>query len=274
MSLLNRSIIWNWFQWFVIFLPFITSVNEFAVQPACDPYNPKKVSPVLGSKSLLRWTLLLGVPPGGKMAGEPCQRSEVDIMILMFRKMHCKRLQMYVFAFPTTEVLNVKFESWIPRYFLFELPCGMFSDTHRMNRSYCHSNTQVASWLDLMISHSNRCLPGIFQVWPFWCLVSVIDELYTLFQLILLSSHLSKEWGSNKIFQPCLFWTHYSPCKGTLTSSGQKETTAVISDTVDSCWKSCTTPGFPKSFHINPLIVMDGLNQAITPIPWGIPDDQ
>ena len=77
-----------------------------------------------------------------------------------------------------------------------------------------HSNKQVASWLDLMISHTNRCLPGIFQgVTPFGVLVSVIDELYTLFQLILLCSHLSKEWGSNGIFQPCLFWTHYSPCK-------------------------------------------------------------
>lgn len=45
------------------------------------------------------------------MAGEPSQRSEVDIMTLMFRKMHYTRLQMYVYTFPTTEVLNVKFES-------------------------------------------------------------------------------------------------------------------------------------------------------------------
>ena len=49
---------------------------------------------------------------GGKMAGEPCQRSEVDTMILMFRKMHYTRLQiLYVYAFPSTEMLNVKFES-------------------------------------------------------------------------------------------------------------------------------------------------------------------
>ena len=129
MFLLNRSIIWKWFRSFVNFSRSSPWWMSLQYNLLAIPIVQKKVSPSLGSKSVLRWTLLLGVPPGGKMAGEPCQRSEVDVMILMFRKMHYKRLQMYVYTFPSTEVLNVKFESGIPRYFLFELPCGMFSDT-------------------------------------------------------------------------------------------------------------------------------------------------
>lgn len=259
------------------FLPFISLVNEFAVQPACDP---KKVSPILGSKSLLRWTLLLGVPPGEKW---PVNHLRGQRWILW----HWCSGKCITQDYKCTYIHSQPLKCWMsslnleyPGTFCLNCHVECFSDTHRMNRSCCDSNTQVASWLDLMISHTNRCLPGIFQVWRFWCLgtVGVIDELYTLFQLILLCSHLSKEWGSNGIFQPCLFWTHYSPCKSPLTSSGPKQTTAVISDTVDSCWKSCTTPGISKIISYKSFNC-DGLPQpshhpiGFLQIPSGIPDD-
>ena len=71
---------------------------------------PKKSEPNSRLEKFAPVDLTSWSATGGKMAGEPCQRSKVDIMILMFRQMHYTRLQMYVYAFPTTEMLNVKFE--------------------------------------------------------------------------------------------------------------------------------------------------------------------
>ena len=76
-----------------------TFVNEFGFT-TCDRDMPPKMSPILGSKSLLRWTLLLGVPPteGGKdMVFVNNVRGQR--WIWMFRQMNNAILREYIYIY-------------------------------------------------------------------------------------------------------------------------------------------------------------------------------
>ena len=151
----------------------VHNLGEWVCSTTClRSLYPKKVSPILGSKSLLRWTLLLGVPPGEKW---PVNHVRGQRWILWYwcsgkciiqdykycTYMHSHPLKCWMSSlnleYPGTFCLNCHVEcfltrtGWIVRVVMKWMP------------ALTHSNTQVASWLDLMISHSNRS--GVCQAY-------------------------------------------------------------------------------------------------------------